>query len=238
MNGAQEELRSLIERAQRGDEEALCVACAGNEALVHAVARRYMNRGVEYEDLVQLGMIGLIKAIRGFNLSLEYRFSTYAVPLIMGEMRRTLRDDGPVHVARSLKESAARLMRARDELARGGQEPSMDAVAAACGMSAADAVLALGAQRAVRSLDEPVAEDDERAAASFLCDLRAEIPGSDRTDVRDAVRRLPERERLIVALRFFRGLTQAETAAHLGISQVQVSRLEKGILEELRERLA
>lgn len=222
-----------IRRAQAGDKAALDALVEENMALVKSVAARFTGRGVEWDDLFQLGCMGLIKAAKGFDMEFGVRFSTYAVPLIMGEIRRFLRDDGQMRVSRLLRDKARACLRAREQLEREQErEPTIEQVAARAGLEVAEAVEALAANRSVRSLSEPIGEDELTLGDTI---------GSDDTDMRiermeleRGMEALEEREAELIRLRYFGQLTQARTGAILGISQVQVSRLESRIIAKLR----
>ena len=205
-----------------------------NLGLVHACANRFRNRGVEYEDLFQAGCVGLIKAAGGFDKALGYRFSTYAVPAILGEIRRIFRDGGTVKIGRAAKEKARRLLELREELAgETGKEPTVSQIAELAGMDAAEAAVLLSASLPVISLtddgdegqtDIPVPAPDEKL--------------TERIDLKNAMTALSEQERRLIKLRYYKGLTQTVTAGILGISQVQVSRKEKAILLKLRQLMS
>jgi RNA polymerase sporulation-specific sigma factor len=201
--------------------------------------QRFLNRGYEADDLFQIGCIGLMKAVDKFDLSYDVRFSTYAVPMIIGEIQRFLRDDSTVKISRSLKETARQVRRTRDELAKKlGRNPHINEVAEALGMEPTEVVFAMEAMRQPASIHETVFEND--GDPIYLMDQisdESQDKWFDKVALHDALARLPERERLIVFLRFFRDKTQAEVAEVLGISQVQVSRLEKKILQAVREQL-
>ena len=209
--------------------------------LVWSIVRRFLGRGVEAEDLFQLGSIGLLKAIDGFDEAFGTRFSTYAVPKIMGEIQRFLRDDGPVKVSRGLREKSSLIRQARDRLLQEtGQEPGVQALARATGLEPEEIALCENAGRAVLSLDAPLSPDGAEDGGSLL-DLQAD-PGAesrllDRMDLEKAVGQLEPLERQVVALRFFRDLTQQKTADLLGLTQVRVSRMEKRILQKLRKQM-
>lgn len=224
---------AYIRRAQAGDKAALDALTEENIALVKSVAARFGGRGVEWDDLFQLGCVGLIKAIRGFDMSYEVRFSTYAVPLIMGEIRRYLRDDGQMRVSRLLREKARACLRAREELEREhGCEPTLEQVAARAGLTSAEAVEALAASQSVRSLSEPVGDDN-----LTLGDTLGQDEGErqiDHLELERGMDTLDAREAELIRLRYYGQLTQAQTGARLGISQVQVSRLESRIMKKLR----
>ena len=209
--------------------------CLDNQRLVYAMARRMLGRGIDYDDLVGWGMMGLVKAARGFDAARGFAFSTYAVPLILGEMRRAVREGSAVHVVRSLQETAMHAIREQkrleDEL---GREVSIDELAAAMGLSPAEVVFALDSRAPAKPLDAP--DDTGRPLLERLPDHDASrMPGSTTYEVRALIDALPERNRMLMRLRYDKGMTQAETARVLGISQVQVSRLESRILGELRE---
>lgn len=207
-----------------------------NMGLVHACANRFRGRGVEYEDLVQSGCIGLLKAANGFDESKGFMFSTYAVPAIIGEIKRIFRDGGAVKVGRSDKEKARYLMKIRDELANEmGREPSISELAEKTGFEIAEASQLLCASLPVLSLTV----DDESGECPqqdiTLGDTTEEM--GDAIALKAAVEKLSERDRLLVECRYFSGLTQTVTAKKLGMTQVQVSRREKVILQELRRKL-
>lgn len=206
-----------------------------NMALVHYVLRRFRNRGAEYEDLTQCGCIGLLKAIDRFDPRFDVRFSTYAVPVIMGEVRRVLRDGGPVHISRGIRDNAARVERFRAEFVRQNErEPALSEIAAGTDLTAEEIALAAGAAQRVRSLEETVG-DGELTLMDVLGgeDMR----GVDtRLMLSQLLRDLQPQERTIIVRRYFRAHTQSEIARDMGISQVQVSRLEKKILAQMRLR--
>ena len=205
-----------------------------NLGLVHACANRFRGRGVEYEDLYQAGCVGLIKAAAGFDATLGYRFSTYAVPAILGEIRRIFRDGGTVKIGRAAKEKARRLLEAREELAGAtGREPTVSEIAEKTGIDAAEAACLLSASLPVISLtddgddgqtDIPIPAPDEKL--------------TERIDLQNAMEDLTEQERRLIRLRYYKGLTQTVTAGILGMSQVQVSRKEKAILLKLRQMMS
>ena len=208
-----------------------------NMGLVHSIAGRFEGRGVEYEDLVQLGSIGLLKAIRTFDPDRGNAFSTYAVPLIIGEIRRFLRDDGIIKVSRVQKRNAAILLHKREEMLAAGQgEPHLADLAVACGMTAEAATEALLSSQRLRSLSEPVGEDGvlENLIENEENELEKEIENE---ALRESVKQLPELWQNILLLRYRREYSQTETAVALGLTQVKISREEKKILAALREKL-
>ena len=212
------ERRELIRRAQSGDREASQRLVQENAGLIWSVARRYFGRGVEPEDLYQLGCVGFLKAIEGFDLSFGTQFSTYAVPKISGEIRRFLRDDGAVKVSRSVKEQAAKIRQARLLLEqRIGREPKMSELAAETGLSPEEIAFAETATGPAESIHR---EREEKMVEHVA--LRA------------ALEKLPERERQVIALRYYHGMTQQACARVLHVSQVQVSRLERRAVDALR----
>ncbi|WP_018131927.1 RNA polymerase sporulation sigma factor SigF [Effusibacillus pohliae] len=234
-----EQVKELIAKSQTGDQEARERLVMANQRLVWSVVQRFLNRGYEPDDLFQIGCIGLMKAIDKFDLSYDVRFSTYAVPMIIGEIQRFLRDDSTVKISRSLKETARQIRKVRDELAKKlGRQPHINEVAEAMGMDPAEVVFAQEAVRQPASIHETVFEND--GDPIYLMDQIADDAQErwfDKLSLHDALSKLPERERLIVFLRFFRDKTQAEVADVLGISQVQVSRLEKRILQTIKDHL-
>ncbi|MCX7569099.1 RNA polymerase sporulation sigma factor SigF [Tumebacillus sp. DT12] len=234
-----EQVKALIANSQAGDGSAREALIVSNQRLVWSVVQRFLNRGYEADDLFQIGCIGLMKAIDKFDLSYDVRFSTYAVPMIIGEIQRFLRDDSTVKISRSLKETARQVRRARDDLAKKlGRQPHINEVAQALSMEPTEVVFALEAMRQPASIHETVFEND--GDPIYLMDQISDESQNkwfDKVALHDALQRLPERERLIVFLRFFRDKTQAEVAEVLGISQVQVSRLEKKILGMIRDQL-
>ena len=236
--------RQLLERAQGGDEkdalaateELICL----NLGLVRSLALRFRDRGTEMEDLVQIGTIGMIKAIRSFDLSRETTFSTYAVPLIVGEIRRHLRDDGLIKVSRYHKRLGLELMNARNRIvAQNGYEPGIEELAETCGVSAEEAAIAMDAISPVASLSEVVGGDDSGLTLeSRIADEDNPIERiSDHIALGQAISHMPPLWRQIVLLRYYRNMTQQETAGVLGLSQVKVSREEKKIITFLRGEL-
>lgn len=232
-----EENIDYIHRAQSGDETALNLLAEGNLALVKSVVRRFLNRGVEYDDLVQLGSMGLTKAIKRFDTSLGVHFSTYAVPMIAGEIKRFLRDDGIVKVSRSVKELAVRASAVSDRLSeQAGRPAGIIEIAAELNESPEDVAVALDALRPAVSLNETVGDDPQGAERmDFLQDAASEECRVDHLLIKDLIGGLLPRERQIIEMRFFRDRTQSEIAEHLGVSQVQVSRLLTRILLKMRD---
>lgn len=234
-----DELRRLVARARAGDREARDRLVEGNLRLVRSLVSRFSASGADPEDLFQIGCIGLLKAIDRFDLSYDVRFSTYAVPLIMGEIRRHLRDDGPMRVSRSLKQLAQQARRVRERLATEMErDPTVAEVAEELGVSPEEVVEALDGVRPPASIHQTVHEGD--GDPIYLLDQLAADDGQregvwlDRVALREGLNQLDERERTVILLRFFRDKTQTEVASILGCSQVQVSRLERRALERIR----
>lgn len=223
----------LLRAAQEGDREACQQAVVENNGLIWSVVRRYYGRGVEPDDLYQLGCLGFLKAVQGFDFSYGTCFSTYAVPKIAGEIRRFLRDDGSVKVSRTIREQGQLLYTAREQLRNQmGREPALSELAEATGLSPEEIAQIELATCAPESLQQETAE-----GLTLEGMLGTEAPEEslvERIALREAIDRLPERERMIILLRYFRGMTQERTARVLGVSQVQVSRLERRGLERLR----
>jgi RNA polymerase sporulation-specific sigma factor len=230
------ELFALLERAQQGDDAAYETVLEENEGLIWSVVRRYGGCGVEMDDLYQLGWIGFIKAVKHFDLTYGTQFSTYAVPKIAGEIRRYLRDDQAVKVGRTTKEKGQALRKIRERL-RGslGREAHLSELAEASGMTAEEIAVIDLAMTAPESLQQENA--DGLALESMLGTEGPEESLVEKIALREAIESLPEREKWTVLLRFFKGLTQAQTARIIGVSQVQVSRLERRSLEKLRQLL-
>jgi len=240
--GPEDKTWDLIQRAQAGDREAREAVVAGNLGLVRMVTGRFSGTGYDTEDLYQWGCVGLVKAVDRFDLSTGFKFSTYAIPLILGEIRRFLRDDGAVRVARPLKLLALQARKRRAELGTAlGRDPTLAELAAACGCPLDELVAALDSARPPASLDEPIGGDEAEPVLRHE-GLRDPAPGEaawlDRLALEQGLARLEPRERLLLKLRYFRDRTQVETAEILGISQVQVSRLERRALARVREHLA
>ena len=234
------EVKRLIALSQTGDSGARDTLVNCNIRLVWSVVQRFINRGYEPEDLFQIGCIGLLKSVDKFDLSYDVKFSTYAVPMIIGEIQRFLRDDGTLKVSRSLKELANKVRKTRDELSRTlGRMPTIKEVAAELGITPEDVVLAQEANKPPTSIHETVFENDGDPIT--LMDQIADdtqYKWFEKLALNEAIGALSERERLIVYLRYYRDQTQSEVAARLGISQVQVSRLEKKILQSIKDQIA
>jgi RNA polymerase sporulation-specific sigma factor len=234
-----DQVKDLIAKSQSGDTDARELLVNSNIRLVWSVVQRFINRGYEADDLFQIGCIGLLKAVDKFDLSYDVRFSTYAVPMIIGEIQRFLRDDGTVKVSRSLKETANKVRRAKDELYKQfGRAPTIAEVADAVGITPEEVVFAQEASRSPSSIHETVYENDGDPIT--LIDQIADEGVNkwfEKIALKDAISRLSEREQLIVYLRYYKDQTQSEVAERLGISQVQVSRLEKRILQTIKDQI-
>ncbi len=235
-----EEALRLLRAAQAGDEDAQETLVRCNVALVKSVVKKFLGRGVEYDDLFQIGCMGLVKAINNFSDEFNVRFSTYAVPMIAGEIKRFLRDDGMVKVSRSLKELAAKSAAVAEQLKREcNRDPSIQEIASVLGVDAEEVVFAQDAARAHLSLQEPVFED---SGATLLDQVaQSEDEGDamiDRILLKELIGKLDARDRKIVFLRYFQDKTQSEIARLMGVSQVQISRLESKIIQRLKSALA
>ncbi|MGL5260311.1 MAG: SigB/SigF/SigG family RNA polymerase sigma factor [Lachnospiraceae bacterium] len=233
-----EETKLLLERAHLGDNEARSILVEKNLGLVHHIVKRFIGRGADQEDLFQIGCIGLIKAIDKFDLSFDVKFSTYAVPMISGEIKRFLRDDGMVKVSRSLKENSWKAKRAAEELGQKlGREATIDEISKCIDIPAADIVLALEATVTVESIHKSIYQSDGNEV--FLLDLVGEDGESDKVLdhmlLEQVLKSLGEDERYLIKLRYFENMTQVQVAKLLGISQVQVSRNEKKVLMQMRQ---
>ena len=226
---------SLLEAARRGDNDACERLLIDNSALIWSVARRYYGRGVDPEDLYQLGCLGFLKAVRGFDPAFGCQFSTYAVPKIAGEIRRFLRDDGAVKVSRGLKERGVSVRGARARLwGELGREPLLSELAEATGLTPEEIAAAETAAEPVLSLQAETGEGG-LTLEGMLSGGGMEEGLVERLALRSALEQLPERERQVILLRYYRGLTQARSAKVLGVSQVQVSRLERRAVDRLRQ---
>lgn len=228
---------SLLDAARGGDNDACERLLLENSGLIWSVARRYYGRGVDPEDLYQLGCLGFLKAVRGFDTSYGTQFSTYAVPKIAGEIRRFLRDDGSVKVSRGIKERAMALRQCRQDLYhRLGRDPTVGELAQATGLEPEDIAAAETATLSVASLQSQAGEDGFTLESILGCDgMEEEVV--ERLALRQAIDALPDRERKVILLRFYKNLTQERTARILGVSQVQISRMERRAIGHLREWL-
>ena len=227
----------LINRAQSGDREALDILVEENSGLIWSVAKRFLGRGTEMDDLYQLGCLGFLKAVEGFDIGYGTQFSTYAVPKIAGEIRRFLRDDGAVKVSRGLKEQAAAVKAVRHQLTGAlGREPTLNEIARQTGFSPEEIAMAETATAATESIQRETGEEGF-SLEDILTDTESEEKMVERIALRQAIERLGEKESTVIKLRYFHNLTQDRVAKVLGVSQVQVSRIEKKAICALRELL-
>ena len=235
-----ERMRELFPLVHGGDKAAREEFIRGNLRLVLSVVQRFNNRGENADDLFQVGCIGLIKALDNFDVTQNVRFSTYAVPMIIGEIRRYLRDNNPIRVSRSLRDTAYKALQARDRLAaQMHREPTVEEMARELGMPREDVLFALEAIQDPVSLFEPVYNDggDAIYVMDQVGDQNDDRNWLEEIALKEAIRGLSDREKRILNLRFFKGLTQIEVSAEIGISQAQVSRLEKGALQRIKDQL-
>ncbi len=227
-----------LRRAKAGDAQAKEILLTHNSSLLKSILRRYLGKGVEYDDLYQLASLGFLKAIAGFDESFGVRFSTYAVPMIAGEIKRFLRDDGSVKVSRAMKKTARDMNNYIERYAlEHGEQPSVRTLAEAFSMEEGDVVFTLGSGRMPVSIYEQTDYKDDKATT-----LMEKLPSKDDPDdlidrmaLKDAIGRLSERERKIIFLRYFRDMTQSEVAKAIGVSQVQISRIESRIMAQFRK---
>lgn len=227
----------LLKKMHEGDVSARDKLIEGNLRLVLSVIQRFLNRNENLDDLFQVGCIGLIKAIDNFDISQNVRFSTYAVPMIIGEIRRYLRDNNSIRVSRSLRDTAYKAMQAKEQLtAELGREPNISEIAKRLEMKKADVVMALEAIVEPMSLYDPVYSDggDTIYVLDQIKDKNDDNNWLEELNMKEAIAALGDREKKILALRFFEGKTQMEVAGEIGISQAQVSRLEKGALDKIK----
>lgn len=230
-------IEELIARSQAGDESAKEALITENAGLIWSVARRFIGRGAEPDDLYQLGCLGFLKAVEGFDLEFGTQFSTYAVPKISGEIRRFLRDDGAVKVSRGIKERASTIKTARNHLVSVlGREPTVQEISRQTGFSPEEIAVAESATASVESIQQSTG-DEGFTLENVLTDTDSEETILERISLRQAIEKLPEREAMVIQLRYFHCLTQERVSRVLDVSQVQVSRIEKKALVRLRELL-
>ncbi len=236
-----DEMLRLLRLAKLGDEQAKERLLSENVSLIKCIVKRYLNKGVEYDDLFQLASLGFLKAVSGFDESFGVRFSTYAVPMIAGEIKRFMRDDGSVKVSRSLKQTAKEMnVYIEKRIQEDGKQPPVSEVARVFGMEESEAVFVLGSSRMPVSIYAGAEFKDGKER-----ELIETLPAMDNQEemiesllLKGAIEDLPERERKIIILRYFRDMTQSEVAKTIGVSQVQVSRLESKIIKSFREKLS
>ena len=230
----------LIERIRLGDEEAKSCFVQQNSALVYSITRRFSRQRISNEDLFQIGCVGLMKALNNFDTSYEVKFSTYAVPIIMGEIKRFFRDDGSIRISRSLKEGYLQMVKTKEMLLQKlNHEPTYQEIADAMELDVADVILAFEANQFIYSLDETIYEND--GSPILLEDKVSNKKEEDvvmKVSLRDEIQKLDQREQLLLHYRYDLSMKQEDIAKKLNISQVQVSRLEKKIIKKLKERLA
>ena len=235
-----EQTSRYIRAAKAGDDAAKEALLSNNVSLLKSIVRRYLGKGVEFDDLFQLAGMGLLKAIAGFDERFGVRFSTYAVPMIAGEIKRFMRDDGSVKVSRALKGAARSMARYAEEYAAAhGCAPTVGQIAAQFGMDESEAAFVLGSSRMPVSIYEQAEGRDEKTPG-----LLERLPAADdqddmieRIQLREAIEGLPEREKKIIMLRYFRDMTQSEVAEVIGVSQVQISRIESRVVSEMKQKL-
>jgi len=227
----------LIIRSQKGDQQAKEMLVAENTGLIWSVARRFTGRGTEMDDLYQLGCVGFLKAVDGFDLSFGTQFSTYAVPKISGEIRRFLRDDGAVKVSRSIKERSATIKTVRNQLIHiFGREPTIQEIANQTGFTPEEIAMAQSATAGIESIQQETGEEGF-SLENILSNTESEDTILERITLRQSIERLPEREEMVIRLRYYHGLTQERVSKVLSVSQVQVSRIEKKALQRLRQMM-
>ncbi len=232
---------AYLRQAKAGDATAKEVLLEHNSSLLKSILKRYLRKGVEYDDLYQLACIGFLKAISGFDESYGVRFSTYAVPMIAGEIKRFLRDDGSVKVSRALKQAAREINRYVEKFnIDEGRQPTVKEIAVAFSMEEGEVVFTMGSSRMPISIYEQADYKDEKSA-----ELLDRLPVKDDQDdmiermiLKTAIEKLPERERKIIYLRYFRDMTQSEVARRIGVSQVQISRIESKIMQSFKRELS
>ncbi len=238
---AYDEMLRLIRVAKTGNEQAKERLLSENVSLIKCIVKRYLNKGVEYDDLFQLASLGFLKAVSGFDESYGVRFSTYAVPMIAGEIKRFMRDDGSVKVSRSLKQTAKEMNAYIEKrIQEDGKQPPVSEVAKFFGMEESETVFVLGSSRMPVSIyaGSEYKDGKERELIETLPAMDNQDEMIDGLLLKGAIDELPERERKIIVLRYFRDMTQSEVAKSIGVSQVQVSRLETKIIKNFREKLS
>ena len=229
----------LIVAAQKGDESAKEALIVNNMPLIKSIAARYRNKMIEYDDLLQLGAMGLVKAINNFDVSFGVRFSTYAVPMIAGEIKRFIRDDGAIKVSRSLKAASLKIQQISSEYKQEhGDAPPVDYLAEKLGLDPQEVVFAMDSSKYPVSIYEKYDDDNSQCVMDKLAGGVSGEDMMDRMILKDFIRTLPKREKTVIVLRYFKDKTQSEIAKILGVSQVQVSRIESKIISEMKKALA
>ncbi len=230
---------ALIVAAQKGDEGAKETLIVNNMPLIKSIAARYRNKMIEYDDLLQLGAMGLVKAINNFDVSFGVRFSTYAVPMIAGEIKRFIRDDGAIKVSRSLKAASLKIQQISSEYKQEhGDAPPVDYLAEKLGLDPQEVVFAMDSSKYPVSIYEKYDDDNSQCVMDKLASGESGEDMMDRMILKDFIRTLPKREKTVIVLRYFKDKTQSEIARILGVSQVQVSRIESKIISEMKKALA
>lgn len=234
-----EETERLLFLAQDGSEEAKEKLVNSNYPLIKSIVKRFIGTGVEYDDLYQLGCVGFVKAINNFDSKFAVKFSTYAVPMIAGEIKRFMRDDGMIKVSRSIKTLAIKISQWLDQERKKNNSPTINEIAEKFGVEKEDVVFAMESTKCVVSLDE---KTDENSSNSQSLIDKIVVEGNEEKTIekivlKEAIEKLPDKERKIIILRYFRGKTQTEIAEMLNVSQVQVSRIENKILEKIKTRM-
>lgn len=234
------ETNELVNKAKRGDEIAKERLIQGNFPLIKSIIKNYQNKGVDYDDLYQIGCVGFLKAINNFDPKYDVKFSTYAVPMIAGEIKRFLRDDGNIKVSRAIKSLWLKIKTYLDELSKVGEDiPNVEVLAKKFNVEPVDVIFAMDASQQLVSLNAQV--DESSSNSQFVLDKVAAVDKSeqmlDKILLKEAITNLPEREKKILLYRYFRGKTQSEVAEIMGVSQVQISRIETKILEKLKNKL-
>ena len=228
-----------LRKAKLGDNSSKEILLENNSLLIKSVIRRFKNKGVEYDDLYQLGSIGFLKAINNFDFSFGVKFSTYAVPMIIGEVKRFLRDDGAIKVSRVIKTNAREINKFIEEYGgSSGETPTVEEISKALGIDKEDVVLALDSSKMPISLSEALGDDDDKKL-ELIDKIASEEKEDDMVDrilLESMIERLPPREKKVIIMRYYRDNTQSEIAKALGVSQVQVSRIENKIIKELKEK--
>lgn len=233
-----EEIHEKISKAQAGDEAAKAELVESNMPLIKSIVRRYKNKQIEYEDLIQLGTLGLIKAVNNFDLKYGVRFSTYAVPMVAGEIKRFIRDDGAIKVSRSVKAQALEINKFVEAFqSEYSRSPTVEELAEKFGVEASEVTFIMESSRYPVSINAET-DDDNLSLGDKIADTRDINDELDKLLLKDIISNLDERDRKIIILRYFRDRTQSEVAEELGVSQVQVSRLESKILARMKEMLS
>lgn len=237
---SQETLLNLIAQAQKGDEQAKSTLVIENSPLIKSVIKPYKDKGVEYDDLYQLGSLGFVKAIMNFKIEFNVKFSTYAVPMIAGEVKRFIRDDGAIKISRAIKTLSFQITKYINEYKQKhfNNSPQISEIAKYFNVDEQDVVFAMDSRHALISLDEKLDETDNKSRSIIESIKEPEIMENmlDNIVLKDLIRNLPLRDKQIIALRYFKDKTQSEIAKELGVSQVQVSRLENKIIEKLKSQ--